>query len=77
MKFIETLKNVWKIEEKLRPLNMRLEELIAKKEIGELSEEEYNSESVGLKEEKELLEILKYGACCSLWGFFFLWSRSF
>ncbi|MFX1465879.1 MAG: zinc ribbon domain-containing protein, partial [Promethearchaeota archaeon] len=55
-KQIITTYNVWKIEEKLRPLNMKLEELSAKKEIGELSDEEYNSESAGLKEEKELLE---------------------
>ena len=55
-KQIVTTYNVWKIEEKLRPLNLKLEELSAKKEVGELSDEEYNSESAGLKEEKELLE---------------------
>ncbi len=55
-KQLVTTYNVWKIEEKLRPVNLKLEELSAKKDIGELSDEEYNSESAGLKEEKELLE---------------------
>jgi len=55
-KQLVTTFNVWKIEEKLRPVNLKLEELSAKKEVGELSNEAYNSESIGLKEEKELLE---------------------
>jgi len=55
-KQLVTTFNVWKIEEKLRPVNMKLEELSAKKEIGELSDEEYISESAELKEEKEFLE---------------------
>jgi hypothetical protein len=55
-KQLVTTYNVWRIEEKLKPVNMKLEELIAKKEVGELTDDQYNSESAGLKEEKELLE---------------------
>lgn len=55
-KRLVTTYNVWRLEEQLNPLEMKLEELSAKKDIGELAEEEYNSESEGLKEEKQHLE---------------------
>jgi hypothetical protein len=48
--------NIWKLDEQLKPLNMKLEELRVKREVEGLSEEEYLSETGKLENEKKRLE---------------------
>ena len=45
-KRLVTTYNVWRLEEQLNPLEMKLEELSAKKDIGELAEEDCCSSTV-------------------------------
>jgi len=49
--------NIWTLDEQLKPLNMKLEELRAKKEVGELSDDEYLSESARLEDVKFILAV--------------------
>ncbi|MFX1519611.1 MAG: hypothetical protein ACFFCD_06805 [Promethearchaeota archaeon] len=48
--------NIWKLDEQLKPLNMKLEELRVKREVEGLPEEEYLSEVGKLENEKKRLE---------------------
>ncbi len=53
---IVTTYNIWKLDAQLKPLDLKLEELSVKREVGELTEEEYLSESANLEDMKKTLE---------------------